>query len=623
MNEQLHNVMLQDSVPGAVHLSVAAVAPLHPTVSGILKKALPVALGGLFFGLLAASLVNYFDPKVYIAADIEQALGFVPMAVLPDFDEVSDEVASEQLLRLSSTIEHARQQGDLKNCIFTGTAAGTGVTTVATRVRDVLEAMGRPTVLLDASGTPLPSAHGNGAKGQPATQRGSRSTALLQQVTAETEMRQENLVLTDTAPLLISAETEYLARFVDSAIVVVESGVTTRPQLLAAVSALQRLGVGTVGFVLNRVKLATADPAFRKSIHDIENHLQAQGMSASRRTVRTEYPATEPQKEPRELPSDIAVAAHPAPGASEPKPAPKAAADVKPTAPSPSISAPLQSPQEHSVPNGEPDPWWLAEAPARHNELHWQAVKPREPEASREPEAPVPSLIPVFEPPASHGQTSESAALPPAATSAVAAVRHEAEPVPAAPGESSHWIAANVAAEAARQSNVIAPAPEKAHPEAARMSSGEAVPEAVPLPEQKENLFQGESHPESRLNGLRGLLFSVGLKNLGKARGLASEHVESLPPLKSEPEPTILAHTFTPFAGPAPSADAPAAAKEPSASPGPVIAEPEFLPPQEFVPIKDRGQVRETSSTARSDRGETYDDLQILPSRRGQYKTRL
>jgi Mrp family chromosome partitioning ATPase len=218
------------------------------------------------------------------------------MAVVPDFDEVSEEVSAEHLLRLASAIEHARKQGNLTSCIFTGTAAGVGVTTLATRVRDVLEAMGRPTVLLDSSGTPPPPSRAssqNGASGEPASQRGSRSTALLRKVTAETETRQESLVLTDTAPLPISAETEYLARFVDCAIVVVESGTTTRAQLLAALNTLQRLDVAAVGFVLNRVKLAQADPAFRRSVQDIDEHHRTLSMSTVRRTERTSQVAEE------------------------------------------------------------------------------------------------------------------------------------------------------------------------------------------------------------------------------------------------------------------------------------------------------------------------------------------
>ena len=80
------------------------------------------------------------------------------------------------------------------------------------------------------------------------------------------------LYCVDTPPLVLSAETEYLARSVDGALVVIRSGVTTRAQLLAAVNTLQRLEVGAVGFVLNGVSLAKADPAFRHSLEDMEKH---------------------------------------------------------------------------------------------------------------------------------------------------------------------------------------------------------------------------------------------------------------------------------------------------------------------------------------------------------------
>ena len=86
-------------------------------------------------------------------------LGFAPMAVLPDFDEVSEEVAAEHLLRLSSAIEHARKQGDLNSCIFTGTSSGSGRNHVGQARARILESMGRPTVLLDSSGTPPPASH--------------------------------------------------------------------------------------------------------------------------------------------------------------------------------------------------------------------------------------------------------------------------------------------------------------------------------------------------------------------------------------------------------------------------------------------------------------------------------
>jgi Mrp family chromosome partitioning ATPase len=286
VDEQLHNLMIEDSAPGAAHLSAAAVPPLYPTVTGLLRQTLILLIAGVVFGLVAAVAVHKMDPRVYIAEDVDRILGFAPMAVLPDFAQVSDGVVDEHMLRLAAGIEYARQQGNLKSCIFTGTGPGTGVTTVATRVREMLEAMGRETVLVDASGTSpsLPHAGADGL-GLPdsiskfATQHGSSSTALLQQLAEEEETGEGNLVITDTAPLAVSAETEYLARLVDCAIIVVESGVSTRSQLREVANSLQRLDVAAVGFVLNRVKLQKADPAFRRSVRDVEQHLRTQGRS--------------------------------------------------------------------------------------------------------------------------------------------------------------------------------------------------------------------------------------------------------------------------------------------------------------------------------------------------------
>src|ERR1019366_8430062 len=114
---------------------------------------------------------------------------------------------------------------------------------------------------------------------QLATQRGSRSTALMRQLSEETETGAESIVLTDSAPLGVAAETEYLARFVDATIIVIESGVTTRAQLREAAATLQRLDVSSVGFVLNRVALENADPSFRQSVRVTEKYLRLQSHS--------------------------------------------------------------------------------------------------------------------------------------------------------------------------------------------------------------------------------------------------------------------------------------------------------------------------------------------------------
>lgn len=289
--EQLHNIMLQDSVPGAAHLSGPALPPLHPTLTGIAKAALPMGLGSLILALLAALAAHNLDNKIYIAADIERVLGFAPMAQLPDFDEVSGDVADEHLLRFAAAVEYERQRDNLKSCIFTGAAARTGVSTLVTRISSLLESMGRETVLVDSSWFPTASdgPTPDESSTQLISQRGARPTIILRRLAEEAETAQETVILTDAAPLTVSAETEYLARYVDAVIVVVESGVTTGTELKEVAARLQRLDVPAVGFVLNRVSLKNADPVFRQSIKATQQYLSAENRSV-KQGFGEEYP---------------------------------------------------------------------------------------------------------------------------------------------------------------------------------------------------------------------------------------------------------------------------------------------------------------------------------------------
>jgi hypothetical protein len=74
------------------------------------------------------------------------------------------------------------------------------------------------------------------------------------------------------------------------------TGVTTRAQLRAALNTLQRMEAVTVGFVLNRVPLAKADPTFRRSPRDMEQNLRNQGDSSSTWPVRWHGTIGEPRK---------------------------------------------------------------------------------------------------------------------------------------------------------------------------------------------------------------------------------------------------------------------------------------------------------------------------------------
>lgn len=587
VDEQLHNLMLEDGAPGSVFLTTAAVPPLQPAKTGVIRNTGLFMFASILFGMLTAVAAHKLDPRIYIAADVQQALGFVPMTQLPDFEEVPDEVAEEHLLRLSTAIEYARKQGNMKNCIFTGTAPGVGVTTVAMRVRDMLEAMGRTTVLVDASGRPASaeraSSGGSDGAGQAATGRGSHSTALLQHVAEESEAKKESLVLTDTAPLTLSAETEYLARFVDCAIVVVESGVTTRAQLRATAHTLQRLDVASVGFVLNRIGLAKADPAFRHSVQDVEKHLRSQRKSATRRTVRSRQVEDESAPSPEELQRETAAAQR-TPAAQEPA---KQAAVRLPSAAvaersqSPASHAPSRTAQTQQAvlpePQREPEtPWWLSEKP-----MHFDAPNTAVSSQRARGREAMPAAKPAF-----------SAPEPPAQRPAERSWED-------APSGQDDFFAA----------------------------------QATPQAEQRRDGEEAANAEASRLSGLRGLLFTLGLNNLQKTGApepqaetaqrmqaeatLPPQAEVSLPRQEIAVEQAAPGQAFVPFPEPASASSAWNAADGDSARH--VTAQPEFLPP---TPAKGKEDAWGNEGKGHRDRRDPYDEVEILPSWRGQYKKR-
>ncbi len=657
LDEEWRNLTLEESAPGSAFVSAAARPPAHAVLSGKLRNAALIVFAGLFFGMLAAVVAHKTDPRVYIAADVERVLGYTPMAQLPDFYEVPVGVAEEHLLRLAATIEYARKEGNLKSCIFTGTGPGTGVTTVATRVRALLESMGRATVLVDASGTQPIAARASTAGSVPpgvpasaaadssegwkpgtqalvAPQRGSRPTALLQQMADQTKTQGECLVLTDTAPLVVSAETEYLARFVDCAIVVAQSGVTTRAQLREAASTLQRLNVAAVGFVLNRVGLDRADPAFRHSVSTIEEHLDSQSSSMARRTIRSRPPAVEstPENGPHAketaalvqyepvVPQPAAVAAvllsPPAvPKAAAPLPLP-AVPDLSKLTARPA-QLPLREPRRpyvkrkiQTMTNQDPNmPWWLADLVSQLDETNPSALPelatapgPQSVAAELRPVAIAPKPHP--EPQVLSWENLPRVSNPTADSSAIV------EPKPVVPTNGFKLMEPMLVAPADNFA-IIEPVPV-----VPAVISSFAEPmlgadlEVVRGPEQEE----ASTSLATRLSGLRSLLSELGVKNRQQANEPEVKDAEAA----RQSDPAIDSKTFVRTITLTPALVTPSRNGVAGASPRRVTAASEFLPPK---PIAEEPEKSKPSRfKKRHDSEDDLDDVQVLPSRRGQYR---
>jgi hypothetical protein len=348
-------------------IAVGAAPPSMPVDSGKIRDVLFLVLGFTVLGVAAAVIAHRLDARVYVASDVERVLGFPPTAQLPDFEEVSNDVAEQHILRLASGIDDAIRKRDLKNCVFTAVVPGAGATTVVTRVKEMLEALGNLAVVVDAADARAITRSGHSHKSQDPNEPEGFAAVLLQHAPEAAELRRGQMILADARPLTTSLETEQMLRQADSAIVVIESGVTTREQLRRAAEVLQRVKAPAVGFVLNRVKQAKADAAFHRSVDAVTANALEQSRMEDQHALDTLRFALElgrvsmePEVVPtegvagnlhRENGSSAVLAEHPVDIAAEAK-----HEGTEPAACS--IAVDTAQPLDDL-------PWWLAEAPPR------------------------------------------------------------------------------------------------------------------------------------------------------------------------------------------------------------------------------------------------------------------
>jgi len=233
---RMHRRLTWGTALAALTAGAIGLYPFWPPTAmdsiAFLGTAAALVLASAVLGAVAAVAARNLDQRVYVGADVEHVLGVPAMEELPDFNEVPPEYSEVDLLRLANDISLTCTKGSLRRCLFTGTAHGTGVTTLTARVKQSLEMLERPAMLVDATGAAP----------------GSRDAF------DESVSRSDDLILTDAAPVTDSPDTEYLARFADCVVVVAESGVTTREQLHSTAECLRQLNVSKVGFVVNRVR---------------------------------------------------------------------------------------------------------------------------------------------------------------------------------------------------------------------------------------------------------------------------------------------------------------------------------------------------------------------------------
>ena len=225
-------------------------------------------------------------------------LGFAPIGMLFDDREVTQVVFDECALRLAAGVDHAARVGGSRTFVITAVNTGAGTTSIIENLGSMLAKLGRKTLVIDPSGNSEPTAfvtlgtdlqrrpvnladsivHGAAATAELQTVRG-RDQKVPLQVTPLNGFVFENfklmsagydIVLIDAAPILLSAETEYLARMADVTVLVSEAGVTKKKWLTRAARLLERLGVAGAAAIVNKVDPARVEDALKHDLREFE-----------------------------------------------------------------------------------------------------------------------------------------------------------------------------------------------------------------------------------------------------------------------------------------------------------------------------------------------------------------
>ena len=303
VDERISNIELESSSPGSVHLFSPAMTPLSPEKSKIKLLLLLIFPFSIFMGVLGAVTLDFFDTNIYTASDVEAVLGFTPIGMLFDDREVTQMVFDQCALRLAAGVDHASRVAGARTFVITSVNTGAGTTTVVECLGSMLAKLGRKTLVIDSSGNNEPVAYvtfgtslekqsvdlsektATTTQLQPTIPSGKNtptrvspfSSTVFQGFQAITS--EYDIVLIDAAPLLLSAETEYLARMADVTILLAEAGKTKKAWLTRTARLLEKLGVAGAAAVVNKVHPARAEADLVQDMHNFESRVDRMNLT--------------------------------------------------------------------------------------------------------------------------------------------------------------------------------------------------------------------------------------------------------------------------------------------------------------------------------------------------------
>jgi len=286
INDRIDYLALETNAPGFVRIVTPAREPLSPSKSGHKKSFIMLFLVGCVLALIFPMAVDFIDPRIHVPGELQKLAGFPPLASLFDKNEAGvDTVFRDQLVRLATSIDRDAHASGTRVIVLTSSKASEGTTTLAFDLANTLDELGVRTLVVEANRFKPDARYrdeierdglidlldGHASIEDIVVPRNEESpdrigvgniegrahlggidafSSVLQQIN-----RLYPIVLIDTAPLLLSAETEMMVGLADATLLVIQAAGISKAEIRRAVRTLERLAPPIVGTILVRMKI--------------------------------------------------------------------------------------------------------------------------------------------------------------------------------------------------------------------------------------------------------------------------------------------------------------------------------------------------------------------------------
>jgi len=279
--DRISTLQLEVKAPGYVRIFSQAMTPDIPVKGGRKRLLEMVMAAALLLGLGVPIGIDFVDPRVRSARELEAVLGLPVTGWLPRIQGALPD--SEELLRLAVIVRRHLTELSKGALVISAMNHGSGSSTISLGMAKAMDSLGVKTLVIEVNPkTPDPryllgKEHPGFAQWiagksslrqciNPATREfparictgeGAQELALMAGDMASLliqEARKEyDLVLIDAAPVVGSLLTEELIREIDAVMLVSQARTDNRKDIKAAMKTIENLRPRTFGSVLNKV----------------------------------------------------------------------------------------------------------------------------------------------------------------------------------------------------------------------------------------------------------------------------------------------------------------------------------------------------------------------------------